>query len=150
MGIFSKMLMKKYLLTKSLKSLLLCSFVLLPLIGCGPSRPETAQVSGKITFNGQPVPAGRIAFWPPKGRPAIAEIRPDGSYELTSFSDGDGAILGQHRVTIKATRVHFPGGDRTKGVVEWLVPQSYENAKTSPLKAEVSAGKNTINFDIPK
>lgn len=129
-------------------SLVLSVFTLAMLAGCEPSRPETAEVSGRITFKGKPVPQGRILFWPSKGRPAMAEIQPDGTYELTTFSGSDGAMLGEHRVTIKATRMHFPDGNQTKGVVQWLVPQRYENINTSPLTAEVSTGKNSINFNL--
>ena len=135
--------------------------------GCGPSYPETAEVRGRVTYQGKPLPEGRILFWPPEGRPAMAEIGPDGSYSLTTFVTGDGAIPGEHRVTIKATRVHFneagadiprrdvaPGGESpsersTEPVVEWLVPRIYERAESSPLKAAVRPGQNTINFDLP-
>lgn len=118
--------------------------------GCGPSRPETAEVSGRVTFQGKPVPEGRILFWPPSGRPAMAEIKSDGTYELTTFDAEDGAVIGTHRVTIKATRTVFRNNDPSKAVVEWLVPQNYENIDKSPLTAEVSPGKNTINFDLTK
>lgn len=38
---------------------------------------------------------------------------------------------------------------RGKGVVQWIVPPCYENIDKSPLTAQVSAGKNTIDFDLP-
>lgn len=97
----------------------------------------------------------------------MADIGPDGTYSLTTFVSGDGALPGEHRVTIKATRVHFneAGADvprrqpapatesppRGSGgaVVEWLVPRIYERPESSPLKATVQRGKNTINFDLP-
>ena len=80
----------------------------------------------------------------------MAEIKSDGTYELTTFDAGDGAVIGTHRVTIKATRTVFRNNDPSKAVVEWLVPQNYENIDKSPLTAEVSPGKNTINFDLTK
>ena len=126
----------------------LCVSALTVLFACGPGRPETAEVVGRVTFKGQPVPQGRILFWPPKGRPAMAEIGSNGRYELTTFDDADGAMLGEHRVTIKATKTHFPNGNASKPVVEWLVPQRYENIDKTPLTATVTAGKNTIDFDL--
>jgi hypothetical protein len=147
--IFNKMTKHNHEHSKIGVSLVLSVFTLAMLAGCEPSRPETSEVSGRITFEGKPVPQGRILFWPSQGRPAMAEIQPDGTYELTTFSDSDGAMIGKHRVTIKATRVHFPTGNKMKSVVQWLVPQRYENFDKSPLTAEVSAGKNTINFDLP-
>ena len=92
-----------------------CLLILFLSSGCGPSRPETAEVRGRVTFQGKPVPEGRILFWPPNGRPAMAEIQPDGTYELMTFDEGDGAVLGEHRVTIKATHTHFPRREQIEG-----------------------------------
>ena len=144
---------------KYLPFLLLFAF----LAGCGRSLPPTASVSGKVTWNGKPVECGTITFYPEKGRPATGSIQPDGSYRLTTFSNGDGAELGKHRVTIQATRVS--GGaapksfaDEIKSVgkqeksatVVWLVPEEYSRQDTSPLTAEVAAGSNVINFELPE
>ncbi len=134
--------------------------------GCGPRYPATVSVRGRITWEGEPVPDGRIAFWPADGRPALGELQPDGSYTLTSFHRGDGAVVGQYRVTIKATRIHFDGStagidtpgpdsaseDRPPGTprIEWLVPPQYEDRATTPLTAEVRPGTNIIDFELPE
>ena len=137
------------------------------LTGCGSDYPATAEVEGRVTYAGKPLSGGRILFWPPKGRPAMAEIGPDGTYSLTTFLSEDGALLGEHRVTIKATRVRFdeargdiprrspaeatesPPRASGRAFVEWLVPQRYERPESSPLTATVQPGKNTIDFDLP-
>ena len=142
-----------------------CGLLMLVAGGCGPSRPATATVSGRVTFNGKPVAAGQIVFYPETGRPAMSAINADGRYHLTTFKSGDGAMLGRHRVTIEATRVSSgptmpktmeeemnghgfaPSGPPR---VEWLAPVKYSNLQTSPLTAEVKSGENTINFDLPK
>jgi hypothetical protein len=55
------------------------------LVGCGRRDPNTLyEVSGSVTFAGQPVPAGRIVFEPDEARGAagmvsIADIQ-NGSY----------------------------------------------------------------------
>lgn len=131
--------------------------------GCGPGYPETAEVHGEVTYAGKPVPEGRILFWPAEGRPAMADLAADGSYSLTTFFSRDGALPGEHRVTIKATRVHFggagPGAPAAPGpeappqgagtpVVEWLVPPVYERPETSPLRATVKPGENVIDFHL--
>jgi hypothetical protein len=46
--------------------------------GCS-SKPEMAQVSGKVTFQGKPVPAGWISFTPEPGK---------GSVRLCYIKDG--------------------------------------------------------------
>lgn len=126
--------------------------------GCGPKRPETAQVSGRVTYQGKPVVEGRIMFQPEQGRPATASIAADGTYRLTTFEAGDGAVLGRHRVTIESRRITVPNApksfaDETKAPVgppkvEWLVPEKYSNRETSPLTADVKPGRNAIDFDI--
>jgi len=134
-----------------------CACAVPILAGCGPGFPETADVSGRVTHGGKPVPEGRILFWPEEGRPAMGQIEPDGSYKLTTFAEGDGATPGVHKVTIKATRVHFPGGrdvppeaaSSGKPFVEWLVPPKYERVETTPLTADVQPGENTIDFNLP-
>ena len=138
--------------------------LILLLAGCGgPSRPATVPVSGRVTYQGKPVPLGQIVFYPEKGRPAMGSIGPNGSYRLTTFVAGDSAIPGRYRVTIQATRT-IGGGTRPKGleeelhgvgrssaktVTEWLVPETYARQEATPLKAEVKPGSNTINFDLP-
>lgn len=55
--------------------------ILMIVVGCSKSTPPPAppglfQVSGKVTYNGNPVPAGYITFEPhEQGRTAKAEIK---------------------------------------------------------------------------
>ncbi len=135
------------------------------LIGCGDSgHEETASVTGTVTLEGTPVTKGSITFYPPKGRPAMGSIQSDGTYSLTTFDQDDGALLGNHRVTITAKET--VGGPPTPASLEdeikqagktspqslakvvWLVPQEYSNRKTSKLEAEVVSGSNTHDFNL--
>ena len=131
------------------------------LSGCGPSGPATAPVQGKVIFQGKPVTTGMVLFYPSEGRASNGPIAGDGTYQLRG-----GALVGSHRVTIKATEVHdappepksFDEEMQGIGVgppigrgprVVWLVPQTYSNRGTSPLTAEVFAGQeNVIDFEI--
>jgi hypothetical protein len=138
---------------------------LLAAVGCSPA--PTAEVTGTVTVGGKPVPEGRIAFYPHNGRAAVGTIGRDGRYTLTTFADGDGALLGPHKVTIDARRVTMAaaapepksleeelagkgkllGGPRP--VVEWLVPAKYAEPGSTTLTADVKPGRNTIDFEIP-
>src|SRR4051794_29291174 len=86
--------------------LALCSLTL----GCSGSagRPPLARVSGTVTHNGKPVTSGSVVFTPAgdsqssAARVATGQIESDGSYTLTTFDTGDGAVLGQHVVTVES------------------------------------------------
>ncbi len=135
------------------------------LVGCGGSNQEkTAPVTGTVTLQGTPVAKGNIVFYPSNGRPGMGSIQSDGTYSLTTFDQGDGALLGKHRVTITATErvggTPLPTSfeDEVKqagktplqapGKTVWLVPQEYSNRKTSKLQAEVVSGDNTHDFNL--
>jgi hypothetical protein len=134
---------------------------LMLLAGCGPRRPTTAPVQGKITVGGKIVPSGKITFHPAEGRNAIGTIAADGTYTLTTFDRDDGALLGKHKVTIEATKITGPtapkslaeeqhGGTPTSTVpqVEYLVPKIYSRPETSTLEADVQPGANNIDFNL--
>ncbi len=111
--------------------------------------------------------AGRVIFYPEAGRSAQADIQADGTFRLTTFERGDGAVLGKHRVTVKSTRVVRATGapksfkeELRRGAdaqasganeqeVQWLVPQKFSQRRTTTLTAEVTTGKNQIDLAIP-
>lgn len=145
--------------------LLVCVTACCFCLGCGSGLPETAPVTGKVTINGQAVQSGKITFYPAEGRPAMGEIGSDGTFRLTTFADGDGAVLGKHKVTIKATQVTGTPPPRsfeeelarakektpmTASVVEWIVPEKYARQESTPLEREVKRGENLINFVLPE
>lgn len=117
------------------------------LSGCGSGRPKTASVHGKVTYKGQPVPRGTVTFIPDGGTAATGEIGSDGSYTLTTFRKGDGAIPGTHKVVITAMQ------DRSSQPLEaWsplappIIPTKYMNLSTTDLRAEVKEGENVCDF----
>lgn len=79
-------------------------------VGCGggSDQKKTTRVNGVVTFNGQPVKGGTVTFVPVAengdnargnvGKPANGVVNDDGTYSLSTYADGDGAILGQHVV----------------------------------------------------
>jgi hypothetical protein len=84
----------------------LAFFVALTVAGCNHAPYPTAPVSGTVTIDGQPMTGGMVMFAPVakdglnSGRPAFAEIQADGRYTLRTYSDGDGAVVGEHWVSI--------------------------------------------------
>jgi hypothetical protein len=115
------------------------------IVGCGSTGLDTHPVSGKVTFDGQPVPEGRILFRAVGGDPRAfsAEIK-DGLYQLEAFS-------GKMTVEITASRP-VPGkfdesnpGEKVP-VGEMYIPARY-NSRTE-LTADVATGKNQFDFSL--
>ena len=81
------------------------SLAILPCWGCGgggtPHLGKTVPVKGRITYRGKPLVQGTVTFEPEDtGREASGDIGPDGTFVLTTFTDGDGAVPGIHRVRV--------------------------------------------------
>jgi hypothetical protein len=130
---------------------LLATLAFLSPIGCSPSGPEMARVSGKVTYQGKPVPKGTIAFIPvaPSGRNATGTLGADGTYTLQTENPSDGAILGEYQVTISARDdVVLDYVPAVPVKPKMLAPAKYENPETSGLKATVVRGSNVFDFDL--
>ena len=75
--------------------------------GCGDDK--TARVSGKVTFNGRPVPAGKIYFMPDgeqgnTGSTGYADIK-DGEYD-TGSSGGRNVLVTRTELRREMKSVH--------------------------------------------
>ena len=110
------------------------------LAGCGEKGPARQDVSGKVTFNGQPVPAGQIVFEPDsaagnKGPAGFAEIS-DGQYDTARA--GQGTVGGPHVARITG-----------------LEGKPVGNATVNPLfntyeaRVDLGDGASTQDFDVP-
>ena len=123
----------------------LLAAIALPLFGCGGSdRPTPIETTGTVTYKGAPVEGAQVMFTSAGARPATATTNAEGRFELTTFERGDGAVEGQHRVTItKSERV--PGEDPSNPYPRMrnLLPTKYANPRKSPLTATISADSET-------
>jgi hypothetical protein len=87
----------------TLTALLLASIA----VGCSKSPYDLAPVQGTVRIEGRPLTTGKVMFAPiaqgdnaNAGKPAFGRIQSDGRYVLTTLSENDGAIVGEHWVTI--------------------------------------------------
>jgi len=118
--------------------------------GCGHGLDYTAKVAGTVTVNGQPAKAFNIIFHPAQGRPATGITDDQGRFSLTTFDPGDGAVLGEHVVTVTDS---FPQGPPAMGRITanmTRVPLQYSSVETSPLKETVEDKKNDFTFDLKR
>jgi hypothetical protein len=137
-----------------IRPLMLSACLALVLGGCGSGEehPPTIPVKGKVTHKGQPVTTGTITFQPGSGQAATGQIQADGSYELSTYGEKDGAVEGHHKVMVVANDGSpnmIPGSTPGYKPGKDLVPKKYNNIDTSGLEATVSKDKPTIDFDLP-
>jgi len=142
-----------------------CGMTLQLMSGCSnsaPARAKTVPVSGSVTFKGQPVEGAQVTFMGDGSvLPAVAVTDANGKFKCTTYSSGDGAIPGEHSVTVSktvATALETPSNAETsgKGMERAMlraqkgesqlakplnmVPEKYAKAATSPLHLTVKEG----------
>lgn len=118
--------------------------------GCNSS--DLALVKGKVTLNGKPVPNGTVNFIPDNPGPsATGELKPDGTYALTTNKLDDGAKLGTYKVVIVAMEDQSGKLPEEKSPLPAaIVPLKYTSLATTELTATVEKKENTIDFELKK
>jgi hypothetical protein len=117
--------------------------------GCGQS--PTVKVTGAVSVKGQPAEGVQVTFLPANGRPASGVTDSQGKFELSTFTQNDGAMPGEHTVTLGE---YYPPGKpppmpRGNEPLPSRFPPSYSDTVNSPLKATVErGGKNDFQFDV--
>ena len=143
---------------KTFQCLLPVACCVLLLTACGRGGLERAVVTGRVTYQGQPVAKGKIRFIPVKDTktPMWGAFIHDGKYEAR----GKGGVpVGTHKVEIVAWRTKSdaaettnpPTSDQFLGGVppgQQYLPEKY-NAKTE-LKITIPPGSGKIvrDFDL--
>lgn len=137
--------------------------------GCGDDGLERRyKVAGNVTYQGKPVAAGSISFFPAGGgvegqRGATGVIK-DGYYSLSTQGNDDGAFPGDYVVAVTARRPDMSKakevGDKIGGLFPQEavakaykqapsdIPQKYESPEQGGLKAKVEPKSNTIDFAL--
>jgi hypothetical protein len=105
--------------------------------GGGGKKLPAVMVSGKVTFKGQPVPAGFITFQAEQGPVRSAEIK-DGVYDTAKSAD-PGVIPG-------TAVVRITGFDGKKLP---YYPQGKQIFNPYELRETITEGATTKDFDVP-
>ena len=128
------------------------------LVGCGPRLPATHPVSGRLTLDGQPLANATILFDPRSDLPlkqrhaARARALADGSYQLSTFRAGDGAVAGTYAVAVLpaiplvSDTPPDPATAQSSGLVASF-PKHCLSPATSGIEVVVAPNANQI--DIP-
>ena len=121
--------------------------------GCRPG-PKIVPVSGKVTYNGKALKFGSVMFQPESGPLARGTIQPNGTFQLTTYKDGDGCAVGTSKVRITCFQSQNAGnvasqaeaGEVAAGGL--LIPKRYTSFGTSGITAEVRHGGKPFVFDL--
>ncbi|MCA9005385.1 MAG: hypothetical protein KDA70_08920 [Planctomycetaceae bacterium] len=136
--------------------LIIALFITLP--GCGSSIKEypTANVTGKVTCNGEPVKNARVYFSPiaksggtEAGKSGWGSTGEDGTFTISTYGTDDGAVVGSHNIMVDSPNPqHVPDftckcrTDGNKPVKQVEVTADGENnfeiAMTPKTKAEAA------------
>ena len=134
----------------------LLGVVVVALVGCPSSGPNTSPVTGKVTIKGQPATGVRITFAPVEqaNQTATGAVAADGTYSLFSGNEGKpGAMAGKYKVVLMGgaapAEAMYQSGKAPPPVQEGPVPKEWASPLTTPKEVEVKAGPNTIDIDIP-
>lgn len=126
---------------------LLPTVLAIGLAGCGggESGPPLHSLSGAATFDGQPIPAGRISFTPDAAAsnegPGSGAAIADGRYETPSDA---GIVSGPHVIVVEGYDgvpvESSEGGTDERGTP--LFP-AYE------MRADLPEGGGTLDIEVP-
>lgn len=128
------------------------------LSGCGTGAPRVAQVSGRVTLDGKPLPKASVTFVPMATRqnenpgPTAQGMTDDqGRYQLSVDVSTPGAVVGACRIYITTILSDPATDDRDAGgpirKVRDKVPTRYNMA--TELTFDVPAGgTDRANFDL--
>lgn len=113
------------------------------LLGCNESEIPVAHVHGTISIDGKPLAGGRIMFAPQPngkninpGKPAYGRLDDEGRYELSTFGEHDGAVIGTHLITITAPRDASQIDD--PGFRSLIVPKAIQVDPSEENKIDIS------------
>jgi hypothetical protein len=119
------------------------------LVGCNSGGDfPTAPVIGRVICEGKPVPHVMVFFEPTEsgksaitGKAGFAIAKDDGTFRLTTYKDGDGAVVGHHRVRVGLPhREDYPN----------FKCDCYLNSEVDFTELDVKKGKNEFELVLKK
>lgn len=142
--------------------------IILAVAGCGGKGETVVPVEGSVEYKGKPVVGAAVTFQPEHGKSATGTTDENGRFVLTTYSTGDGAVVGTHKVTIvpinapsedkydpessagKLDEVNEPiQGDDAAPVKSTPIPTKYADPDQSGLTAEIKNGSaNKPDFKL--
>ena len=151
------LMMRRSLPRSSIAAISLACLMLFMASGCSRKyedkwskrRPPSFPTTGSVTWNGEPA-AGALVTLQSLSHNVAASGRTndEGEFALTTWRQGDGAVAGDHKVTVATTVI---AGYTSEGSVIEVnaMPPKYEKPDTSGLTATINEkGKNVLSFAV--
>jgi hypothetical protein len=113
------------------------------------ARPPAFKTTGRVIRNGAPA-AGALVTLQSRSHNLAASGKADaaGTFVLTTWRPGDGAVGGEHGVSVETIVITGYTGDGDPIEVNEM-PPSYQNPETSGLTATISErGPNVLEFEV--
>jgi hypothetical protein len=111
--------------------------------GCG-SAEKPIDVSGKVTFRGEPVAEGAIQFIEDRtGRGGQVDLGPDGGYAVRLFAGEYKVAVTPPYMVDNSSGMPNPYYKKVKDI-----PKKYHSTATSGFTAAVSRDKVTHDFNM--
>ncbi|MBA2116150.1 carboxypeptidase regulatory-like domain-containing protein [Bremerella alba] len=120
-------------------------------------RPPLVDASGVATINGEPLDNAIVTFRPIEGNyAAFARTQNDGSFQLTTFDDGDGAVAGEFDVTVSKMVIELEPNPANPQVLppiyhseHSMIPAKYNSVDKSGLTATISEdGDSDLRLEL--
>jgi len=117
------------------------------LSGCGDSEKfPLASARGVVLCESQPVPFVQVYFHPVQegtsaivGKPGIGITDENGVFNISTYSPGDGAVIGKHEIRIGVSVGTSPD-----------CPADLSNGNALEVVEVVKKGNNEFTFTLPK
>ncbi len=120
--------------------------------GCSEG-PELGEVSGTVSMGGKPIPFAYVVFQPvdPPGTYGSAYTLIDGTYEIQFSQSRSGAMVGQHKVSIRTAGLdEVEVEDKKTGLMKKPdLPEGYKAGLELEFDREVRSGGNVHDFELP-
>jgi hypothetical protein len=135
------------------------------MVGCTAKNPNApASVTGKVTYKDKVLTAGTVTYYTKAGVYGPAAININGTYTISDLPAGDAEVTVETESANKSTPKPSYGGKKGGAgsgmspappgytpppTGEYVkIPAKYAAQGTSPLKATLTAGKQTKDFTI--
>jgi hypothetical protein len=127
-------------------SVRLLAFSLVILAGCSSGDPNSGEVSGTVTIDGQPAKEGAIAFMPVSGNaPTAGGVIADGKY-TAKVHIGTAKVEIRIPKIVGQKKVYDTPDSPVRPIMDESLPKKYNDE--TELTFDVKPGANQHDFDL--